>query len=182
VLTTLPPAHDAVPPQPLDAAAQTAVIMVKSFSGFGIHEVLSIHRLSPRLFKNFIFVSAAVVDSGTFKGADEIERLEAETRSNLESYVAWTRSGITASCTTRRRTPFSGGCSSTDCRPSSCRSGCWRDSLSPGEHNAPYGWIHAAKCVVPPSILIMATGLIGSRVGPMVITPVTPWKFFVAAI
>ena len=92
VLTTLPPAHDAVPPQPLDAAAQTAVIMVKSFSGFGIHEVLSIHRLFPRLFKNFIFVSAAVVDSGTFKGADEIERLEAETRTNLERYAAWARS------------------------------------------------------------------------------------------
>ena len=54
--------------------------MVKSFSGFGIHEVLSIHRLFPRTFKNFIFVCAAVVDSGTFKGAEEVGRLEEETR------------------------------------------------------------------------------------------------------
>jgi hypothetical protein len=68
------------------------VIMVKSFSGFGIHEVLSIHRLFPRVFKNFIFVSAAVVDSGSFKGADEVDRLEKETRGNLEQYVKWARS------------------------------------------------------------------------------------------
>jgi amino acid transporter len=77
---------------PLDPNAPTAVIMVKSFSGFGIHEVLSIHRLFPRMFKNFIFVSAAVVDSGTFKGADEMGRLDSDTRTNLEQYVTWARS------------------------------------------------------------------------------------------
>jgi amino acid transporter len=77
---------------PMDRNVPTAVIMVKSFSGFGIHEVLSIHRLFPRVFKNFIFVSAAVVDSGTFKGADEVDRLEKETRGNLELYVKWARS------------------------------------------------------------------------------------------
>jgi amino acid transporter len=84
---TTPPAE----PQPMDPDAATAVIMVKSFSGFGIHEVLSIHRLFPRTFKNFIFVSSAVVDSGTFKGKDEIERLEEETRASLERYVVWAR-------------------------------------------------------------------------------------------
>jgi hypothetical protein len=92
VLTDLPPSPTAEAPKQLDKNAPTAVIMVKSFSGFGIHEVLSIHRLFPRMFKNFIFVSAAVVDSGTFKGAQEIERLESETRTNLEKYVAWARS------------------------------------------------------------------------------------------
>jgi amino acid transporter len=97
ILTNLPPSAGTEPPNPLDKNAPTAVIMVKSFSGFGIHEVLSIHRLFPRMFKNFIFVSAAVVDSGTFKGAQEIERLESETRANLEKYVAWARSqGMTA--------------------------------------------------------------------------------------
>ncbi|MDQ6800387.1 MAG: APC family permease [Acidobacteriota bacterium] len=92
VLTTLPPAAGAQAPRQLDPKAPTAVIMVKSFSGFGVHEVLSIHRLFPGMFKNFIFVSAAVVDSGTFKGSQEIERLEAETRANLERYVEWARS------------------------------------------------------------------------------------------
>jgi amino acid transporter len=92
VLTSLPPAAGARAPKQLDAKAPTAVIMVKSFSGFGVHEVLSIHRLFPGMFKNFIFVSAAVVDSGTFKGSQEIERLEAETRANLDKYVEWARS------------------------------------------------------------------------------------------
>jgi hypothetical protein len=97
ILTDLPPSAGAEAPKQLDKNAPTAVIMVKSFSGFGIHEVLSIHRLFPRMFKNFIFVSAAVVDSGTFKGAQELERLETETRANLEKYVAWARSqGMTA--------------------------------------------------------------------------------------
>jgi amino acid transporter len=92
ILSDLPPAANAAEPAPMDKNVPTAVIMVKSFSGFGIHEVLSIHRLFPRMFRNFIFVSAAVVDSGTFKGADEMERLEEETRTNLEKYVTWARS------------------------------------------------------------------------------------------
>ncbi len=91
MLTQVPAAAPQSEAQPLDKNAPTAVIMVKSFSGFGIHEVLSIHRLFPRTFKNFIFVSAAVVDSGTFKGADEIERLEEETEANLQKYVTWAR-------------------------------------------------------------------------------------------
>jgi hypothetical protein len=92
VLTDVPPVANAPAPQPLEKNVPTAVIMVKSFSGFGIHEVLSIHRLFPRTFKNFIFVSAAVVDSGTFKGAEEVGRLEAETQGSLERYVMWARS------------------------------------------------------------------------------------------
>lgn len=97
ILKELPADRSVKEIPPPDRNAQTAVIMVKDFSGFGIHEVLSIHRLFPRLYKNFIFVSAAVVDSGAFKGADEIEKLETETRENLEKYVRWARGqGMTA--------------------------------------------------------------------------------------
>jgi len=93
VLTNLPADRNATETRSeLDRNVPTAVIMVKSFSGFGVHEVLSIHRLFPRHFKNFIFVSAAVVDSGTFKGATEVESLEEETEANLERYAAWARS------------------------------------------------------------------------------------------
>ena len=88
VLTGVPPSNPLTAPQPLDKNAQTAAIMVKSFSGFGIHEVLSIHRLFPRTFKNFIFVSAAVVDSGSFKGADEVQALQEQIENDLERYVA----------------------------------------------------------------------------------------------
>jgi amino acid transporter len=79
------------PAAPLDPKAPTAVICVTTFSGFGLHQVLSVHRSFPNFFKNFIFISAAVIDSGVFKGADEIERLKAETEEHLRRYVAWAR-------------------------------------------------------------------------------------------
>jgi amino acid transporter len=91
ILTSIPAPADTQNEEPLNTNDQTAVILVKSFSGFGIHEVLSIHRLFPRTFKNFIFVSAAIVDSGSFKGVDEVQALQRETEEALESYVAWSR-------------------------------------------------------------------------------------------
>ena len=69
----------------------TAILTVDRFSGYGIHQILSIHMLFPNYYKNFIFVSVAVVDSGNFKGSDEMGHLEADTRQNLEKYVAWCR-------------------------------------------------------------------------------------------
>ena len=53
--------------------------------------MLSIHRLFPDYFSNFLFVSAAVLDSGTFKGAEEIQRLEAQSEDSLKKYVSRAR-------------------------------------------------------------------------------------------
>lgn len=91
ILTTLPtPAlRTAAAPSVLDPDAATAVISISSFSGFGLHQILSIHKAFPDYFKQFLFVSAAVVDSGNFKGTEEIERLQADTKKNLLQYVAW---------------------------------------------------------------------------------------------
>jgi amino acid transporter len=78
--------------------APTAAICVTSFSGFGLHQLLSIEQLFPRYFQNFVFVSAAIVDSGTFKGAEQVNRLSADTQKMLDQYVRWARShGLTAS-------------------------------------------------------------------------------------
>ncbi|HEX9406499.1 MAG TPA: APC family permease [Thermoanaerobaculia bacterium] len=74
---------------PLDRNVPTAVISIASFSGFGLHQILSIHKSFPNYFKQFIFVSAAVVDSGNFKGAEEIDRLVENTELNLRKYVDW---------------------------------------------------------------------------------------------
>jgi hypothetical protein len=75
----------------LDHSAPTAILTVDRFSGFGLHQLLNIHSLFPKYFKNLVFVSVAVVDSGSFKGAAEMAALEAETKENLEKYVAWSR-------------------------------------------------------------------------------------------
>jgi amino acid transporter len=91
ILTTvpLPKSVEYAAPSDLDPKAPAAVISVASFSGFGLHQILSIHKSFPGYFKQFLFVSAAIVDSGTFKGAEEIERLEQTTEEQLLKYIAW---------------------------------------------------------------------------------------------
>jgi amino acid transporter len=90
--TSLVPAADAdARPVVMDRREPTAVICVSGYSGFGLHQVLSIHRLFPNYFKNFVFVSAAVLDSGTFKGVVEVDRLKEDTENSLRKYVVWAR-------------------------------------------------------------------------------------------
>lgn len=93
ILTTVPLPQEigSGEPSELDRNAPTAVISVASFSGFGLHQILSIHKSFPGYFKQFMFLSAAVVDSGNFKGAEELERLEKTTEDQLRRYVAWTQ-------------------------------------------------------------------------------------------
>ena len=45
----------------------------------------------PGYIKNYLFISVGVVDSGNFKGTEELARLEEQTRCNLEKYVQWCR-------------------------------------------------------------------------------------------
>jgi hypothetical protein len=56
-----------------------------------VHSLLSIPRLFPRHFRQVVFLSVAVVDSGNFKGVSEVERMEGEVRESLEKYVAAAR-------------------------------------------------------------------------------------------
>jgi hypothetical protein len=49
--------------------------------------MLAVHKMIPGYFKNLIFVSVAVVDSGTFKGAEEIQALRDNVDQTLAKYV-----------------------------------------------------------------------------------------------
>ncbi|MCM0083918.1 APC family permease [Geomonas sp. Red32] len=77
--------HGEVPE--LDRNAPTAIQLVSSYSGFGVHTLLSIMSTFPKTYKNIIFVSVAMIDSGSFKGAEELEALEASVKSSMERYV-----------------------------------------------------------------------------------------------
>ncbi|HSA60058.1 MAG TPA: APC family permease [bacterium] len=79
------------PRERIDKNAPTAAVMVGGFSGFGLHQIMSIQMQFPDYFRNFIFISVGVLDSGTFKGAEGVKKTEEETRSHLEQYVAWCR-------------------------------------------------------------------------------------------
>jgi len=74
-------------PPNLDRNAPTAIQLVSAYSGFGIHTLLSILTTFPKTYKNVIFISVAVIDSGSFKGAEEIEALEASVHQSLQKYV-----------------------------------------------------------------------------------------------
>jgi amino acid transporter len=82
------PGLDEATPRPLNPKLPTAVLLVGNYGGLGIHSFLSIHRLFPNHFKNFIFMSVSVVDAGTLKGVDEIEKGREETVHSLRRYVA----------------------------------------------------------------------------------------------
>jgi len=86
---SLPPAAAGAPaPAELDLEQPTAAVLVGSFGGLGVHSVLAILRLFPHHYRQMVFVSVAVLDSGNFKGVAETERLAERTRESLEKYVA----------------------------------------------------------------------------------------------
>jgi amino acid transporter len=75
-------------PYAINRSASTAIQLVSGYSGFGIHTLFSIMTTFPKTYRNIIFVSVAMIDSGSFKGAEEIEALEASVKADLEKYVA----------------------------------------------------------------------------------------------
>lgn len=86
-LERLPAVATAAGPRPVDAAAPTAVLLVGEYGGLGIHMIGAIIRGFPGHFKNIVFVSVAVVDSGEFKGESSVEGLKARVQSSLDKYV-----------------------------------------------------------------------------------------------
>jgi amino acid transporter len=86
VLTNLPlPEPKSIPELSVDGP--TAIVLVESYAGLGIHTLLSVQRMFPRHFKNFVFCSVGLVDSGQFKGVQDVHGLEEKTRVDLEKYV-----------------------------------------------------------------------------------------------
>jgi len=77
--------------EPVDPNKMTAVQLVTGYNGFGIHTLLSIVRNFPNLYKNIIFVSIAVADSGSFKGGEAAEALKKSTEEELMKYVELAR-------------------------------------------------------------------------------------------
>lgn len=76
---------------PVDRDQPVAVLLVNGFSGLGVHTLLSIQKLFPGQFKDYVFVSVGVIDSATFKGIDEVEALKRHTEEGLSRYVDFAR-------------------------------------------------------------------------------------------
>jgi hypothetical protein len=85
-LTNLPLPEPKSQPE-LSPDGPTAIVMVESYAGLGIHTLLSVQRLFPRHFRNFVFVSVGLVDSAKFKGVQDVEAFEAQVRDDLLKYT-----------------------------------------------------------------------------------------------
>jgi hypothetical protein len=81
------PSHGPASAAPLDPTAHTAVLLVGGYSGLGVHSLLSVQRLFPKHFRNFVFLGVGVIDSATMKGVAEVEQVRARTEEALRRYV-----------------------------------------------------------------------------------------------
>ncbi len=71
----------------LDPQGRTAAILVGGYGGLGVYTFQSILKIFPNVYKNFIFISVGVVDSGAFKGEASVEDLKEDTTRMLQKYV-----------------------------------------------------------------------------------------------
>ncbi len=78
--------------EPLNPKEQTAILLVGGYNGFGLHTWFSINRKFPHFYKNFIFISIAEVDQGSFKGSAEMVELRNSVEDGLKKYVELVRS------------------------------------------------------------------------------------------
>jgi amino acid transporter len=90
LLTSLPVKGRPVRTRP-DKKEMTAIQLVNGFNGFGVHTMLSIIRSFRGLYKNFVFVSVAEVDVGSFRGSDAVGRLRESTSDGLKKYCELAR-------------------------------------------------------------------------------------------
>jgi amino acid transporter len=71
---------------------QTAVFIVGSSRGGGLHALLWVQRMFPGHFKNFIFVNARTVDVHAYGGEGAVEQMRAEANDTLKFFVDFCQS------------------------------------------------------------------------------------------
>ena len=81
---------DNIAPHAIDPRLPTAIIFVNNYS-VGMHTLLSILRIFPGQFKNFIFLSAGVVDSHSYSGQEELEHMQIKVNNMLNYFVRYCR-------------------------------------------------------------------------------------------
>lgn len=100
ILTDIPVVRDENLPPVVNEISKNepvAVLLVGGYGGLGLHSVLQIIQKYPRFYKQMIFVSVGVIDSGVFKGSDEIENVKGFVKSSMDKYVKFANNfGIAA--------------------------------------------------------------------------------------
>src|SRR6516162_1183154 len=81
----------AVPEIKCDPNARTAVLLVNGFNGLGLHTLLAVIRMFPKVYQNFVFLQVGVLDAGNFKGVGEVENLREYSRREVEHFATYMR-------------------------------------------------------------------------------------------
>jgi amino acid transporter len=89
ILDALPPADPAGDRRrsALDPRKDVAVLLVGGYGGLGVHQLLTVHRIFRGHYRQFLFVSAGVIDAVAMKGVAEVDELRHRTESGLQRYV-----------------------------------------------------------------------------------------------
>ena len=74
-------------PPTIDTQQPTAVIFVGKSTGVAMHTFLTVIRMFPRHFKNFIFLSVGIVDVESFAGQNSLDSLRSEVNKTLKYFV-----------------------------------------------------------------------------------------------
>ena len=81
-----------------DSTKPTAILLVENYGGIGLHSLYTLFfKHFPGHFKNVVFVSIGVVNSGNYKGVDALQELREHVEDDLKKYVEMAhRMGIPA--------------------------------------------------------------------------------------
>jgi hypothetical protein len=74
-------------PPAIDPEQPTAVFLVSTNRGIGMHTVERVEKLFPGHFRNFVFVSVGIVDSESYGSEQSLTTLQYETRATLDALV-----------------------------------------------------------------------------------------------
>ena len=84
-------------PAKIDYEAPTAVFLVGSSRGGGMHALLWVQRMFPGHFRNFVFINARAVDAHSYGGAQDMEAMKVEANVALHYFENFCRSNGLAS-------------------------------------------------------------------------------------
>ena len=75
-----------------DATKPTAILLVENYGGVGLHSLYTLFfKYFPGHFKNVVFVSIGVVNSGNYKGVEALQDLREHVEDDLKKYVEMAR-------------------------------------------------------------------------------------------
>jgi amino acid transporter len=71
----------------IEATDSTAVILVNGYSAIGLYSLFYLLNTFHNTYKNFVFVSVGIVDSGSFNSSEQLEILKLGIENDLQKYT-----------------------------------------------------------------------------------------------